>query len=303
MRVSVGTLTENVIAQIRQAAARMEAAQNALSTGKRISKPSDDPVGVARSLNLRSALAAIEQYQTNNSTAGTLLSAMETAFETITNGLKEARTIAVAAANSALTPESKQGYAAQIDNIMERVLDALNTRQMDRYIFAGHATDAQPFVASVGANPYDYVGDSGILSIQIHTGTPVQVSMPGDVVANINGGANPAIPDIFTSLRDLRSDVLGDNPSEVSANLEDVDAHISNILSLRAQVGARIQKVEDLYNLTEDSKIRLKQLLSDTEDADLPEMVVELQTQQQVYQAALAVAASITRMTLVDWLR
>ena len=303
MRVSLGTQSENVIAQIRRAAAQLQETQNIVSTGKRITRPSDDPVGMARALDTRSALSRLEQFHRDGIMADTLLDAADVALTTISDGLKKAHEIAIAAGNAALEPEARQAYISELRDIEDRILDALNTRQMDRYIFAGYATDKAPFVVSGGPNPYEYVGDNGVLSIQVYTGSAVPVSIPGNVVANTNGAANPDVPDIFTTLRNLMNDVQNGDTAQISENIGALDAHFSNILHLRSEVGARINRVEDLGYLTEDATDRLRTLLSETEDADITQAIVDLKTQEQVYESALAVAARIMQTSLLDWLK
>ena len=44
---------------------RMDNLQNQLATGRRINKPSDDPVGLSFAMRYRSELSANDQYQAN----------------------------------------------------------------------------------------------------------------------------------------------------------------------------------------------------------------------------------------------
>ncbi len=304
MRVSLGTQAENVIAQLHRSAARMEEKQQRISTGKRLNAPSDDPVGIARSLNLRTGLAKIEQFKSNSNVASTLLSAAEVSLTTISDCLKEIEQIALASANSTTEPESLRAYAKQLEGIELRILDAVNAKELDRYIFAGNDSVSRPFIKTEGLpNPYGYAGDSGVLMIQIQTGIKIEATIPGDRITNIGGAVDPDKPDIFTMIKELRESILNGTPDNVSAHLENIRFHAENILQNRAELGAKMQRIETMLNVSEDASARLKTLLSEIEDVDFAQAIVELKTQENVYQAALAVAAKLSQFSLVDWLR
>ena len=91
VRVTSSMLINNFLRNLNNNLSRLERTQNRLSTGKRISRPSDDPAGLAYSMGLRANLAALERYQKNVDTAKTWLEAIDSALDSATNILHRAK--------------------------------------------------------------------------------------------------------------------------------------------------------------------------------------------------------------------
>jgi len=85
--------------------------------------------------------------------------------------------------------------------------------------------------------------------------------------------------------------------------LGQIDQRMDNILVKWAEVGARANRIELITNRLLDESINVQSLLSRTEDADVAELMVNLKTQENVYQASLSTGAQIIRPSLVDFMR
>ena len=144
MRVTLGMLTGQIRTNLNNNTAAMLDAQDRLSSGKRIRKPSDDIPGTARSLSLRSSISSVEQFSRNSEFAKDQLSITSSALDQAANAMKRARDKALLAANSATTPESRAGIATEIQTISDELLGIANTQYLGRYIFAGSKSDTKP---------------------------------------------------------------------------------------------------------------------------------------------------------------
>ncbi len=68
-RVTQSMMNTQMLRNITNNLGRMNNMQNQLSTGMRINKPSDDPVGITFALRYRSELDSNDQYTDNVSSA------------------------------------------------------------------------------------------------------------------------------------------------------------------------------------------------------------------------------------------
>ncbi len=93
------------------------------------------------------------------------------------------------------------------------------------------------------------------------------------------------------------------NIFSIDSLLTDLDNNMDNILKVRADVGARTSFVELTKSRLEDDYINFTALMSKNEDADMAEVIINLQNEQNVYNASLSAGAKIIQPTLVDFIR
>lgn len=303
MRITLGMITSGIRDSINKNANALLESQNQSSSGKRIQKPSDDVPGTGRALALKSAISAFDQYDRNSTTASGLLSASSDALTGIITNLQTVRTLASQGASKALTPEGQTLIASQLDQIEGEFESAANTQYLGRYLFSGNLTDTPP-VAKAQAGGHVYQGDAGVFSIQVAPGINIATNTTADAVFNIGGVARPGEPDVFTMIETLRDNVKAGNVTAISAQLDDIDKQLLNVTGIRSQLGGRMDRLQSTSTALRNSELQLKDRLSATEDVDIAEAVVDLQTRQNVYQAALGVAGKILgQQTLVDYMR
>jgi flagellar hook-associated protein 3 FlgL len=303
MRITLGMITNGIRNSINENAQSLLDAQNRASSGKRIQRPSDDVPGTGRSLGLRSALSAIDQFDRNSATAKGVLSATSDALTGIANSLQKVRALQMTNGTSALNSEGRTLIASQLKDIEADLANIANTKYLGRYLFSGNLTDTQAVTVD-GAGAYVYQGDAANFSIQIAPGVQVVANTTADQVLNMGGVARAGVPDVFQTIESLRTQVLAGNVQAVSDKLADVDELLANVTGIRSQLGGRINRLDSSTTALQDTKLKLTERLSSTEDVDIAESIVDLQTRQNVYQAALGVAGKILgQPTLVDYMK
>jgi flagellar hook-associated protein 3 FlgL len=275
----------------------MNLAQQQLSSGKRINLPSDDPTGTAQAFSLHNHLASLDQNQKIIQQAQGYLNATDSAMGGVTNLLRQARTIAVQASSDTITDESKQALAKQVQSIIQSLGTIGNSTYGSRYLFAGQRNDAPPYVAN-GEN-FTYQGGSaktqdGDIRLDIGVGESVRINASGD----------EAITPAINALANLRDRIRGGKSAEISTlSLKEMDDAIQQNLSVRSDVGTRSQHLQQILQRNDAAKVNFSRILSDIEDTDIPKAVVELQSAQTAYQAALQSTARIGQISLLDFLR
>jgi flagellar hook-associated protein 3 FlgL len=302
MRVTLGMITDGVRINLQRNAEELLQSQNQASSGKRIQRPSDDVPGTGRAMSLRATLSSTDQYDRNSGIAKNLLTATSGALQTMDDDLQDAYVKAAQAANGAQTPEALSAIATQLTEIEKNLQGAANTQYLNRYIFSGSLSSTQPVVPNAGVgSPYVFQGDNSDFDIQVAPATSITANITADKVLNIGGAANPDKPDVFTTLEAIRQKVLAGDVDGVSAQLTDLKWHLNNVIGLNAQVGSRLNRLESANQSLQTSKTNVQELLSNTEDADTANSIIDLQTRQNLYQSALGVASKILNMSLADY--
>jgi len=125
-RITDSMTSRSVLADLENVYNQVTATQNQLSSGRRLTKPSDDPFGTSQALGYKSGLAANVQYQSNVSSATSLLSATDTALSSMNDDLGRARDLVVQGANSTLSQTDKNAIADELDQLAESVKSAGN---------------------------------------------------------------------------------------------------------------------------------------------------------------------------------
>ena len=127
MRVSTQAFFQNSIATLQKLQSDLNSLQEQVATGRRIQRPSDDPVGAARSLNLRESLETLDQYQRNTSQARSRLQLEEQTL-TLPDGRKVTFPIDAFSKHCLLKGVDQMGYLLDLDNEVENYETANGSR-------------------------------------------------------------------------------------------------------------------------------------------------------------------------------
>ncbi len=180
MRVTNGMMVNNMMRNLNKNLVRMDKIQQNLATGKRFVNPSDDPIGVARSLRLNTDVSVMEQFRRNADDAQSWMETTELATDNIISVLQRARELAVQGSSGTYGPEDKKKIADEIQQLREQLVNIGNTTYAGSYIFSGYKTD-KPLLKADGT--YDLGGtmlDSNeSMNINVGIGDKIGINMVG----------------------------------------------------------------------------------------------------------------------------
>jgi flagellar hook-associated protein 3 FlgL len=293
MRVTQQMLHQNSLRHMNQNLSRLEKTNNQVSTGKQLHRPSDDPNGVSKAMNLKSALAANEQYERNTNEATLWMDETDQTINDMVNVMQRVRELAVQGSNDTLSDHDKSAIASEVEELTEQVRQFANSKVNGNYLFNGQKTKEAPYPDkdSYKTNPFD----TGVKSFTIADGVIVQANVTADkLFGNAEDDAN-----LFQTLNNLSEGLRSGSPTSI----EQIDKGIERILSTGAEAGARQNRVEAVSNRITDSSLELKSMLSKIEDIDYAEAITRLKSEESIYQATLAASAKIIQPSLMDFLR
>jgi flagellar hook-associated protein 3 FlgL len=328
-RVSENSSVHAVNFAVGQTKGRIEDLQLKGSTLKRVTKPSDDPIGNVELLSIRSQNIDANQYTRNLNFAQTQLSYTENVLEEMTDLLNKAKELAIGQASSIYSPEIREGVSKEIHQIRNQMLSLSNKRMGNRYIFAGQSILTRPFDLDG-----KYKGDTNKINIEINKDVYVPININGrelffssdkkpaersdvDLKApdihidpQIEVMRKPASTEaqevpasIFDELRALENAMLTDNPQIIQGLLERIDTSTDRLVAFRTQIGALTNTISNAETNIEKTKLLNEAHKSKIEDADVTELFGDLQKQQNVLKATYNASGKLMNQSLMDFLR
>jgi flagellar hook-associated protein 3 FlgL len=290
-RVPNQLLVNNSLSALQQSFAKLTDLQDQASSLKRLRKPSDAPADVVSAMQLHAGIDRNDQYTRNLSDAQGWLGNADNALTSTVTQLQRVNDLVVQAANASTDANARQGIAAEIDSIRNTLIGVANTQYAGRPIFAGTAGGNVAYDANG-----QYVGVSSAVERNIAPGQRVQVNVNGDTVFGPPGN------DLFTTLAQI-SQAVQTNPAQLTALQTTLSGQTTQVQNQLAQVGSQFLRVQTMQSQNTSNGLTMKQNLSSIEDADIAQVMVQLQSQQVAYQAALAATARAIQPSLTDFLK
>lgn len=298
MRIASNTVQDNIVRQIQSLGAQTARLQTQVATGQRIQSAEDDPAAAARVLNQQSELRRVDQYDLNATRA---LEISQASFAGL-NNVKKISDRASEIATLGRSPTSgaaMNAYASEVNQLIEQLVQVGNTRLGNDYIFAGTAVDAPPFDATRNS--------AGQVTVVAYDGNAdqaaIQLSEVSSVTPFSSAGTNTGIRDLLNTLvalRDALSASDGAALATVQANLIEGE---DTLVAAMAENGAVQLRIEVNRSQQQTRADNLVSLVASETSVDLPDAIVRLGQSQTAYQAALQSAATIMRISLLDYIR
>lgn len=381
-RITNSMLTSNYLNNISKNLSYIQKMQTQLSTGKEISKPSDDPYKTSRIIKMYADISNNEQYNDNITDVNNLLDITDTSLTQMSNLFSRVRELLVSAGNAAYGSEQRESIQDELKEKVNEFAQMLNTNFDGKYVFGGSKVDSKPVTVVDGKIQYadsngneiaayrdtvtgkitstktdtseaidlrddaireevenelsdlKNIEDSGvdltdeqlarkkelegikegIIQIkQIDADMKVEISQ--GVTINYNKTASeileftdPDDPTKTINVCDLLNDIInnlgedGDESKLTGENLADLDKAISNILKKSSEIGAMQNRMESAKTQNETENYNLTDILSNVEDIDFTEKMIEFSTLLTVYTASLQISSNILPQTIMDYL-
>ena len=328
-RVSENSSIHSINYAVGKTKGKLEDLQLKGSTLKRVSKPSDDPVGNVELMAMRSQNVDATQYLRNLNFAQTQLSFTENVLEEMTDILVKAKELAIGQASSIYSPEIREGVSKEIHQMRQQVLGLANKRIGNRYLFSGQKVLTRPFDENG-----KYQGDKNKINIEINKDVFIPVNLngndlffskdkkpvereqlnlktPGIEINTDNLHRAPAsiddqqevVASVFDELRGLENALLTDNPQIIQSLLEKLDTSIERVVTFRTEIGALTNTISNAETNIEKNKLLNEAHKSKIEDADVTELMSDLSKEQAVLKATYKASSNLMNTSLMDFLR
>lgn len=189
MRISTNQLQQVAINAMLDQQSKLSTVQEQVATGKKIAKPSDDPVAASKVVKLNDILKTVDQYQHNITAARARLSLEETALSDTGSVYHRIRELSIQANNATQTNETRSFIAEEVEQLLQELVALANaTDSNGEFLFAGNKGKFKPFAKNSNGG-YDYHGDDGHRMLQIGPKRQIAINDSGsDVFREIRDG-------------------------------------------------------------------------------------------------------------------
>ena len=301
MRVTTQMLTSGFAFNLNEHLNRLDKEQEMIASGKKVNRPSDDPTNASTILDLKHRIRVNEQYKKNAQDALMRLGVLENYFNDVQNNITRARDLAIQGANKVLSKSDLKGIAVEVNQILEHVFSIANKENMGQYVFGGTQSTKAPFKATRDdageITAVEATGDiSGVVTRQISDEEKMPISSSTDGL--FTGDDN--LFDKLISLRDALREGNTDKITKSIGALKDVSEVVIQRLS---EVGVHYSHVQEQMSEIDLDSQTLTSAMADLEDTDFAKTMIDLQTEQVAYQAALQVGGQLIQQSFVNFLR
>jgi flagellar hook-associated protein 3 FlgL len=306
MRVTFNSQYRDLQTGIDRASETLLEMQRQVSSGKRISKPSDDPEAAAAAVTGRNDITRLERYTQAADSVTSRLTVIDTVLSDMTDKLSQARTTAMGASGTLKTEMEREAAAQTLTGLRDAIFDDLNTSFNGIHVFAGTASSTRPYDRNPDGtvNP-TYQGSTDEVEVDVDTGRAVKVTYNGESLAK---GSDP--DDIFTVFENLIDAVRGGpsitSPSDqpgIDAAVQGLKTALQRISTVQTRVGTQMKTLEELKPQLAEMKLQAQTGLDKTENVDMAEAITGMTQAETAYRAALGAAGTTTKTSLMDFIR
>lgn len=312
MRISTQMMYQQNMRGITDSQSKWLSYGEQMSTGKRVNRPSDDPIAASQAVVLSQAQSQNSQYTLARSFASQRVGLEESVLAQVTTALQSAQDKIVYAGNGSLSDNDRNSIATDLQGIRDQLVNLANSTDGNgRYIFAGYKTDAPAFDQASGK----YDGGDTPIRQQVDSARNMQISHTGsEVFESFTSNAAPE-PDgstpeknlfkiIDNAIAALNKPVDGDQTKADLLNLDIDKANrglrnsLDNVLTVRAELGTKLTELDALDTLGSDRALGQTQQMSDLIDVDWNAAISSYTMQQAALQASYKAFSDMQGMSL-----
>ena len=298
MRITFNSQYRDTALALEKASERLIDSQRQVSTGKRINKISDDPTASAASVSERNSLAQVDQYTRSADSVGSRLSVVDTVLSDVVSKLTAAQTAATAARGTTATASQRAALAQELGAVRDALLDDMNTTMHGRYLFGGASVTTKPYATVAPATVATYQGSNATVDAEVGNDRAVTIAFDGEAITQ-----GTDAQDLFQTLDDLITAVNAGNNAAIGTGIAALGRAFDRATAAQTRVGNDMQVIEA-------QKIRLQQMtlsgnerLAKLEDVNMADAITEMQHADATYRAALGAAGTMSRVSLMDYLK
>lgn len=297
MRVVFNAQFREAANEINRTAADLAAAQQLVSSGRRITRPSDDPAGASATITDHATLGALDAYTKTVDATTSRLTSVDSALSDIINKITAAQTAVASARGSLPNPSQRAAAAVTLQTISDALVSDFNAQIRGAYLFSGSLATTSPYTKAGGVVSA-YQGNTATMSVDIGQGRQLQMTFDGSSIAK---GSDPS--DVFTVLSNLVTAVNAGDAVGMSTGLDALGRALDRTTLAQSQVGASLKTLDDARAALSAQQLDTKALLSKTEDANMASAITQMSQADTAYRAALGAFSKVGSVSLMDYLK
>ena len=297
MRVTAKITADNALFNIQRARTKLDKLNEQISSGLNINRPGDDPIGTRQLLDLDAKLKQTAQYRSNIAKANIWQKVTDTALGGIASMVKQVRQLTATIISGGNDPVIMSSAVEQYKALKKQIIDLGNTQVGDQYVFGGFETRQAPFTTADNA----FHGTTDGLSVEINSGSPMQINVPGDQLLLGTGSYGPV--NVLTEIDNLINAVTVNDPVAIQTASVAMDQAATQVNNAIADVAGKMVRLDSMDKLLLNNKNALETIVSGIQNVDYAKAATELSQQKTALEAALSATAKVSNISLLDYLK
>lgn len=293
MRVTTGMVANSVGTNLNNLRRRLARVETEMATGKTILKMGDGPSAGSEVLRLNTGTRTLDQWEANMNDLNGWVASTEGALNHMTNALQRMRELTIQGSTASMSKAALENLSMEVDAIREDLLATSNQKHAGYALFSGHKIDVKAFDFDAATGTTTYNGDSGTTLREIGPGVNIASNVPGSDLSS----------DLFRVGWEVAEAMRNEDTAAVGNLLTRIDQVLDSVITTRAVVGVRANRLEQAKSQAVDSRVNMTMLLEQAQGVEFERAILELKQVEVAYQTALQVGARIIPPTLVDFMR
>jgi len=298
-RVTDASINDRLVTQITTQRQRLATAQEQLAGGKRINRPSDDPIGAAAVIEIRTSQASLGQFERNVKIADSSLSVADGALDSYDRLLDRTRSLLSQGVSGFTGDRGRDAIATEIDGLNQAILNIANLSSDGQYVFGGTRQNEPPFdptTAALSPNPTS----PQLIQIEL-AAPPITVGVTADFIFSSADGT------VFDVLRAAALALRGTgdpaaDEATLKTALQQLGTFAEQSSTARTTLGTSLNAVEVTRDRISRDSLSLEEKAQEVESADFAKSATDLVESERALEAILQTGARTGRRSLLDFL-
>jgi flagellar hook-associated protein 3 FlgL len=301
---NLNVISQQFLSNLQTLQQQLATTQAQVSSGTKISQPSDDPGAVTDVLQLESSIGHMTQVSSNLTAVKGQVDTAESALESATQILLQAQTLGAEGANSTVSATTRSGIAQQVELVLSQLVSVSQTQFEGNYVFGGDQdTQASYQLDLTSATGVDrLVKTTSTRQIQDATGVTFADSLSAqDIFDHRDSNDAPDANNVFAAVNNLRLALANNDQVGITnamAGLSTVSDYLNQQLAFYGRIQDRVAAATDL---AQKFQLQYQTALSSKKDTDMASAAVALSQEQTSMQAAIQAQASLPRTSLFNF--
>ena len=296
MRVTHKSITYKAIVNMQRSLRQVEGKTDEISTGRKISLPSDDPSQATRALKYQRKIAQSQQYSRNMDTVVDRLNQTESALGEINASVVQIKEISLALKDPSITTEEANNAFEQLSQLKEQLVKLGNTKIGDQYVFGGSITTTRPFENTDSG--IFYRGNTSEITVEMGDNISIATNISGTTIFSMSGTDDKGVFDSLDTLLGVAGG--GDPPEDFDTILDEIDGLNNTVINARAINSNRGFRAESAQESLSAEQTSVESVLASIMETDTALALTELLSLQESYQLTLNVVNKAFQRSLVD---
>jgi flagellar hook-associated protein 3 FlgL len=302
---SVNPAAEQFLADVSRVQSQIDQANRQISSGSKISQPSDDPGALEGLMRLRADIARNAQVSTNLAEVKSETDTAEQSLETATQLMDRVTSLASQGANTTETADQRASIATEVTGILNQLVGLSQTTVQGRYVFSGDQDQSPQYQIDLSnANGVDRLSTAtATRQVQDASGVGFTTGLTAqDIFDHRNPDDSLASDNVFAAVNSLRVALTNNDQAGIATALTSLHTASDYLGTQLAFYGSVQSRISDATDFASKQQTQLQIDLGSVQDADVTQAALQLTQSTTQLQTALSAEAKIPHSSLFDFL-